>query len=60
MCVGKRNRTDRSSIRMGWDNMVSGTSGERFVFRENHQTFQVLDSDNQINISRFICCATIP
>jgi hypothetical protein len=36
MCVCKRisfSRTVRSSIRMGWDNMVSETSTERFVFR---------------------------
>ena len=33
MCVCKRNRTSRSSIRMGWDHMVSETSAERFVFR---------------------------
>ena len=33
MCVCKRNRTVRSSIRMGWDHMVSEASAERFVFR---------------------------
>ena len=33
MCVCKRSRTDRSSIRMGWDHMVSEASAERFVFR---------------------------
>ncbi len=33
MCVCKRSRTTRSSIRMGWDHMVSETSTERFVFR---------------------------
>ena len=29
----KRKRTVRSSIRMGWDHMVSETSPERFEFR---------------------------
>ncbi len=33
MCVCKRNMTARSSIRMGWDHMVSEFSAERFVFR---------------------------
>ena len=33
MCVCKRGRTVRSSIRMGWDHMVSEASTERFVFR---------------------------
>ncbi len=33
MCVCKRSRTTRSSIRMGWDHMVSEASAERFVFR---------------------------
>ena len=33
MCVCKRTRTARSSIRMGWDNMVSEATAERFVFR---------------------------
>ena len=33
MCVCKRSRTARSSIRMGWDHMVSEASAERFVFR---------------------------
>ena len=33
MCVCKRSRTARSSIRMGWDYMVSEASAERFVFR---------------------------
>ncbi len=33
MCVCERNRTVRSSIRMGWDHMVSEASSERFVFR---------------------------
>jgi hypothetical protein len=33
MCVCKRNMTTRSSIRMGWDHMVSEASVERFVFR---------------------------
>jgi hypothetical protein len=33
MCVCKRSRTVRSSIRMGWDHMVSEASPERFVFR---------------------------
>ncbi len=28
MCVCKRNMTDRSSIRMGWDHMVSEMSAE--------------------------------
>ena len=32
MCVCKRSRTARSSIRMGWDHMVSEASAERFVF----------------------------
>jgi hypothetical protein len=33
MCVCKRRMTVRSSIRMGWDHMVSEFSPERFVFR---------------------------
>jgi hypothetical protein len=33
MCVWKRNRTDRSSIRMGWDYIVSEDTVERFMFR---------------------------
>jgi hypothetical protein len=33
MCVCKRSMTFRSSIRMGWDHMVSEASAERFVFR---------------------------
>ena len=33
MCVCKRNMTVRSSIRMGWDHIVSEASVERFVFR---------------------------
>ena len=33
MCVCKRSRTDRSSIRMGWDYMVTEDTAERFVFR---------------------------
>ena len=32
ICVCKRNRTTRSSIRMGWDHMVSEDGSERFVF----------------------------
>ena len=33
MCVCKRSMTFRSSIRMGWDHVVSEASVERFVFR---------------------------
>ncbi len=33
MCVCKKSMTTRSSIRMGWDHMVSEVSAERFVFR---------------------------
>ena len=33
MCVCKRSRTVRSSIRIGWDHMVSEAITERFVFR---------------------------
>ena len=33
MCVCERSRTTRSSIRMGWDHMVSEASTERFVCR---------------------------
>ena len=31
MCVCKRSSTARSSIRLGWDHMVSEASAERFV-----------------------------
>ena len=33
MCVCKRSRTARNSMRMGWDHMVLEASAERFVFR---------------------------
>ena len=33
MCSCKRSRTARSSMKMGWDHMVSEASAERFVFR---------------------------
>ena len=35
MCVCKRNRTDRNSMRMGWDHMVSEASAERLCPSES-------------------------
>jgi hypothetical protein len=39
LVTGSGFRTVRSSIRMGWDNMVSGTIPERFVFRDRTGPF---------------------
>ena len=55
MCVCKRSRTVRSSIRMGWDHMVSEVSVERIVLSKLPTTFQTGVWKSVLYLHKYSC-----